>query len=100
MRNLNARILGVALAAALLVAGACGEEVETVGDDCIRQVGAVIDQEFLEERDATLVEIGAGRRDLIASIAQACREASPDTPVLEVAERAVEILRPEPPPEE
>ena len=92
----------VALLAALVsvAAGCGGEPVETVGDECIQKVSIEIDVEFLEERDATLIEIGAGRRDLVAAIAQACREASPDTPVNEVAERAVEILRPEPPPEE
>ena len=84
----------------VLGSGCGGEEAETVGDECIQKVSIEIDQEFLEERQATLIEIGAGRRDLVAAIAQACREASPDDPVEEVAERAVKILRPEPPPEE
>ena len=84
----------------VLVAGCGGEPVETVGDECIQKVSIEIDLEFLEERQATLIEIGAGRRDLVAAIAQACREASPDDTVEEVAERAVKILRPEPPPEE
>lgn len=88
------------LVVVLIVSGCQGEEPETVGEECIQKVGAVVDQEFLEERDATLIEIGAGRRDLVAAIAQACFEASPDDPVDEVAERAVEILRPSPPPEE
>jgi len=84
----------------VLGSGCGGEEAETVGDECIQKVSIEIDQEFLEERQATLIEIGAGRRDLVAAIAQACREASPDDTVEEVAERAVKILRPEPPPEE
>jgi len=84
----------------VLGSGCGGEEAETVGDECIQKVSIEIDQEFLEERQATLIEIGAGRRDLVAAIAQACREASPDDNVEEVAERAVKILRPEPPPDE
>lgn len=82
----------------VLAAGCGGEPVETVGDECIQKVSIEIDQEFVEERDATLIEIGAGRGDLVAAIAQACWEASPDTPVEEVAEAALDILRP--PPEE
>ncbi|HEX6208210.1 MAG TPA: hypothetical protein VF058_07625 [Actinomycetota bacterium] len=82
---------------AMIVAG-CGEQVETVGTtaECIQKVGAVVDHEFLEERSSSLVQIGAGRGDLVASIAQACVEASPEDPVEEIAERAVKILNPEP----
>ncbi|HUG88813.1 MAG TPA: hypothetical protein VMP42_08610 [Actinomycetota bacterium] len=93
----SALLLGMLV---ILAAGCGGEPVETVGDECIQKVSIEIDVEFLEERDATLIEIGAGRGDLVAAIAQACVEASPDDTVEEVAERAVEILRPEPPPEE
>lgn len=94
-------MLVVVLALALLLVGACGgEEPATVGDDCIVKVGALMDVEYLEEHDASLVEIGAGRGDLIASIALACRDASPDDSVEEVAKEAVRILRPSPPPEE
>lgn len=95
------RLWVVPLLVGALVFGGCeGEEPETVGEECIQKVGAVIDQDFLEERDATLIEIGAGRRDLVSAIAQACVEASPDDGVDEVAERAVKILRPSPLPEE
>lgn len=99
---MSGRILGCLLAALLVVGGCEGEQEETVGTagECIQKVSLVVDQEFLEERNSSLVEIGAGRRDLVSSIAQACSESSPDDPVQDVAERAVQILNPYPPPEE
>lgn len=95
------RTLGVVLAMILLVGSACGgEEVEAVGEDCLATVAAHMDAEYLEEHDASLIEIGAGRRDLVAAIALACSESSPDASVSEVAEEAVRNLRPEPLPPE
>ncbi|HEX6261245.1 MAG TPA: hypothetical protein VF097_00180 [Actinomycetota bacterium] len=97
---MGGRVLGLVFVAMVVVAG-CGEQVETVGttEECIRKVGSVVDQEFLEERNSSLVEIGAGKGDLVGAIAKACVDSSPEDPVEEVAERAVKILNPDPPEE-